>query len=256
MDPEDEEIVKPPPMPKLFHIFVNNVNTKVGHSILEKIGYPYEKNEDDYNTILATKCAGSDLCVPEIVKKIVDPTDLRVMKEVLQDSDVIIYDLQNSKFEDVEFAIKTLKINTGEKQKILILISSVLVWAQTPPRERKDEEEEGGEEVVEGEDDDDEEDKAEDEKEAEEKARLAEKNKAEDQEEEVPKVYVPHSEKLYKYRKTYPRYENMKTLETLCLSAGRSNANLKTYVLCSGILYGKGEDTFNPLFKVNFIVNI
>jgi len=83
MDPEDEEIVKPPPMPKLFHIFVNNVNTKVGHSILEKIGYPYEKNEDDYNTILATKCAGSDLCVPEIVKKIVDPTDLRVMKEVL-----------------------------------------------------------------------------------------------------------------------------------------------------------------------------
>lgn len=41
----------------------------------------------------------------------------------------------------------------------------------------------------------------------------------------------------------------MKTLETLCLSAGRSKPNLKTFVLCSGILYGKGEDTFFPLFK-------
>jgi len=41
----------------------------------------------------------------------------------------------------------------------------------------------------------------------------------------------------------------MKTLETMCLSAGRANPNLKCYVLCSGIPYGKGEDIFFSLFK-------
>lgn len=93
------------------------------------------------------------------------------MKDVLLDSDVIIYDLQTSSFKDVEFAIKTLKINSGDSQKILILISSVLAWALTPPRERKEEDEEGGDEGGEGEDEDEEEDKLEDEREAEEKAR-------------------------------------------------------------------------------------
>lgn len=114
--------------------------------------------------------------VPNIVKKIVDPQNLVTMKEVLLDCDVVIYDLATSKFEEVEFAIKTLKINSVDKEKILIQISSVLVWALTPLREKKDDDEELGEEEAGPEDEDDEEDKIEDEKEAEEKAKQVEKN--------------------------------------------------------------------------------
>lgn len=33
------------------------------------------------------------------------------------------------------------------------------------------------------------------------------------------------------------------------MSAGNSKKNLKTYVLCSGILYGNGEDVFYNHFK-------
>jgi hypothetical protein len=171
MDDEDQEIPKPPPQPRLFHIFCNNVNTIVGTAILEKIGHPYERNLDDHNTIIGTKHETSELPIPSIVKKIVNPKDLNSMKDVLLDSDVIIYDLQTSTFSDVEFAIKTLKINSGDSQKILILISSVLAWALTPPRERREDDEEGGDEGGEGEDEDEEEDKLEDEREAEEKAR-------------------------------------------------------------------------------------
>lgn len=50
---DDEQEAPPPPkLPKLYHIFCNNVNTKVGTSILQKIGYPYEKNLEDYNAII------------------------------------------------------------------------------------------------------------------------------------------------------------------------------------------------------------
>jgi len=41
----------------------------------------------------------------------------------------------------------------------------------------------------------------------------------------------------------------LKALETLCISAGNSKPNLKSYVLCSGILYGNGEDVFYNHFK-------
>lgn len=75
MDDEEQEIIKPPPSPKLFHIFCNNVNTIVGTAILEKIGHPYERNLDDHNIIIGTQDLGSPLPVPAIVKKIVNPRD-------------------------------------------------------------------------------------------------------------------------------------------------------------------------------------
>ena len=82
---------------------------------------PYEKNEDDQNTIIGTKDENSQMEIPKIVRKVVDPKDLNVMKDVLLDCDVIIYDLQTAKFSDVEFAIKTLKINSGDSEKVCFL---------------------------------------------------------------------------------------------------------------------------------------
>lgn len=40
----------------------------------------------------------------------------------------------------------------------------------------------------------------------------------------------------------------MKSLETLCLAAGNKKPNLKSYVLCAGILYGQREFVLRPLF--------
>ena len=63
-------------------------------------------------------------------------------------------------------------------------------------------------------------------------------------------MYIPYSEKDFTLRKPSTKYESFKSLETLCLSAGNSKKNLKTYVLCSGVLYGNGEDVFFKHFKV------
>jgi hypothetical protein len=57
------------------------------------------------------------------------------------------------------------------------------------------------------------------------------------------------TEKDYTLRKPLPKYEMLKSIETMCIAAGNSKPNLKAYVLCSGILYGNGEDIFYNLFR-------
>jgi len=60
---------------------------------------------------------------------------------------------------------------------------------------------------------------------------------------------VRFSETDFTLRKPSQPYAYMKSLETLCLAAGNKKPNLKSYVLCSGILYGQEEFIFKPLFE-------
>ena len=70
-DDDEQSVKKPPPTAKLHHIFMDHVNTMVGRSVLDKIGYPYEKNQDDFNTIVGTTLEGeNDICVlADFIKK-------------------------------------------------------------------------------------------------------------------------------------------------------------------------------------------
>ena len=58
-------------------------------------------------------------------------------EEVLLNSDVIIYDLNDCDLKEAEFVISTLKIHPFKEDKILICISNVMTWASTPPKEKK-----------------------------------------------------------------------------------------------------------------------
>lgn len=78
------------------------------------------------------------------------------MAKVYLDSDVIIYDLNTCNLEEAEFAIKSktlnnllhkhftnilffiiaLKMGDYKDEKILICISNVMVWSNTPPKEK------------------------------------------------------------------------------------------------------------------------
>jgi hypothetical protein len=70
----------------------------------------------------------------------------REFRESILDSDVIIYDLLTNKFEEVDYVIKTLKTSKLTSQKTLIILSSVMTWVNTPPKEQVE-----GEENPEGE---------------------------------------------------------------------------------------------------------
>lgn len=58
-------------------------------------------------------------------------------EEVLLNSDVIIYDLNDCDLKEAEFVISTLKIHPFKEEKVLICVSNVMTWANTPPKEKK-----------------------------------------------------------------------------------------------------------------------
>lgn len=66
----------------------------------------------------------------------------------LSECDLLVYDLHSGNPKDVELALQALKKYNFEEEKVLILISSLMVWNRTPPKMR--EVKEGGGFVEEG----------------------------------------------------------------------------------------------------------
>ena len=56
----------------------------------------------------------------------------------------------------------------------------------------------------------------------------------------------------YLQRRAIPAYQNMKDLENKVLTANKCKESLRTYVLCSGIVYGNGEESFYKFFKTAY----
>lgn len=114
-----------------------------------------------------------------------------------------------------------------KQEKILIFISSVMVWSDTQPKIKK-----------EGDDPDEEPEEADSDPEPE----VEEEQKDAEMDEPAVKIeYLKFTEADYTRRKPLPQYEAIKALETLCISAGNSKDKLKSFVLCAGIQYGMGE---------------
>eukprot|EP00742_Colponemidia_sp_Colp-10_P000791 GILJ01000857.1.p1 GENE.GILJ01000857.1~~GILJ01000857.1.p1 ORF type:complete len:699 (-),score=133.23 GILJ01000857.1:66-2090(-) len=58
-----------------------------------------------------------------------------------------------------------------------------------------------------------------------------------------------YREDEFAQRRPSPAYERMRSVETLAAGIGASKENLKSYVLCAGVLYGMGELKLASLFK-------
>lgn len=118
----------------------------------------------------------------------------------------------------MEEKIKLFKATDLESPKTLIVISSAMVWGDTPPRTEEftpDEEEEESPE-----------------------------------EQKKPKLRkVPYTEEDFTLRRAPPKYQSWKSIETLALSAGQNKHNLSVYVICAGVLYGNGELLLNYHFR-------
>lgn len=131
-------------------------------------------------------------------------------RDAILENDVIIYDLMTNKFEEVDYVIKTLKSSKLTSQKTLVLLSSVMTWVNTPPKEKKEGEEEG---EAEGEGEGEEEEPEEEEPEEAEPEGEEDENKP-----KKPKILF-FKETDYHQRVAHDRFLNMKNLETLALSA-------------------------------------
>lgn len=120
-------------------IFVHNVDTFLGQALVKEL----RRDERGLNRIFGSTLSGK---APSTVKKIFsrdDPKKAQKFKEKLQSVKVVIMDLFSCTLEDLHFAINALKVDikatppkiTGELEQdvVFILISSVMVWADTRP---------------------------------------------------------------------------------------------------------------------------
>jgi hypothetical protein len=55
-------------------------------------------------------------------------------RDKLLESNIVVYDLLSSSFDEVDYAIKTLKTSELDEPKTLVLISSVMSWYNTPAK--------------------------------------------------------------------------------------------------------------------------
>ena len=150
----------------------------------------------------------------------------------------------SSTFEEADHVIKALKTSEYSEEKVLILISSVMSWANTPPKVKKvlEDGEEGEEEQEDEPPDEDEPD--------EEQTSEPEPPEEEPNEDAPPKpVVLTFKEKDFHLRVPSPKFRHLKTLETLALSSVKAQPKLRVYVLLAGILYGNGERIFYDHFK-------
>ncbi|KAF4653227.1 hypothetical protein FOL47_010641 [Perkinsus chesapeaki] len=204
-------------------IFVNNADSYVGNALCADL----QKILDTPTRIYATVKGGDDCQVPSPVKRIVSrrsPTN--ILKAVSQ-SDLAVFDLHTSDLEEVEFVLGRMKSYELEKPLVLVLVSTVMVWAKTKPS------------TVDGSVMDDSVPET-----------LSENASDADQPEEpAVTVFTPAD---WCRRVPSGRYRSWKYLETLAISLN-SVTNITAYVVCPGILYGNGEMTFYDDFRAAWL---
>ena len=207
------------------------MNTHVGQSLVEELRNDHEVDEPvSAHTFVGTLKEDENADVPAGVSRVVRQEKARSFRRHVLDSDVIVYDLLSSNFEEVDHVIKSLKGAEYERDKVLVLISSVMTWVNTTPKESKPTDEgEGPDAVKEGE-------------EGEEQQPLDENG------EPAPRrLFFRESD--FQLRVPSPKFQALKTLETIALSSVKAQPRLRVYVLCAGILYGNGERVFYEHFS-------
>jgi len=140
----------------------------------------------------------------------------REFRDKILDSDIIIYDLLTNDFNEIDYVIKTLKTAKLDKNKKLIILSSIMTWVNTAPKLQKEGEEP---EVVEGE-----EGAAEEEEEEEPEEEEAGDPELDSQGEEKPKPpkVLFFKESDFHLRIPHEKYNLHKNIETLALSAPKA----------------------------------
>ncbi|CAJ1344461.1 unnamed protein product [Effrenium voratum] len=205
-------------------IFINNADSYVGRALCADLRKVYDQENKILGTLSQGAEADAELLESMGVKRVVSRLDKQKYTSDILSCSLVVYDLQSADVEDVEYVIKELKVAELKHDVTFVLISSVMVWANT----RK--------QYVPVKDDEEEEDPVDE----------------EGEEVEVKKRPKELTDADLERRLPSPAHEAWKYLETLTLSLG-SKEKLRPHVVGAGVLYGNGERTFNDLFKAAWL---
>ena len=113
-------------------IFLNNLNSWFSNFIIEEFRTDYLP-ENKIQTIFTGTMDPSGGPLPKLFEP--NYTTIELGYDYSQDvfnNDVFIFNLDDSYLPEVEFVIRGLQNIEIEKEKILILVSNVMTWGETP----------------------------------------------------------------------------------------------------------------------------
>lgn len=195
-------------------IFVNHVDEYIGKHLVADLRSVVGVQNHIFGTLSDPKGK-----VPPVVKRIVPRGDTpRQLLKSLLTCRVVVFDLATADLDELLLLLKVLKITKLEHEMVLILISSVMVWSRT-------------------------------------KKQLVQTDPDAVQEEDgEPLEMMPEGLVSEAFARRLPEssYARWKTAETLVLSLN-AKENLKTHVVCPGLLYGCDETTLFDSFQASWL---
>ena len=201
----------------------------------------------------------------------------------LFNNDIIIYDLNTGNLKEADYIIKGLKTLKIDSEKIVIFMSNIMTWAKTPNKYKTDSEDEiifthPEKEDIKTRNTKDKENES-IKKENSFISNIKEQSKLYEQsfsnsimggmnqsklsikqlqnrsklsmikeEKEENKIIVYYTEKDYLKRKPALKYFEFKYIENEAINLNQKS-NIKSYVICPGIVYGYGEKHFFSFFR-------
>lgn len=229
-------------------LFVSDMDSLLGRAVCAKFGAAQDWD------IAGTRCCTAPTyptdkpAVPFQAGTIVPSfrEDPVAFKTAVLHADVVVCTLRDDTT-DAAAALRILSNSLFDDEKVFILVSSVLTWAETAKALKakaaadvKAEKEAIRKERIEaGEDPEDDEDNEETNN-----NDANSKNDEEGGEEEPPAVFSDSNDHE---RVPHPRYQHWRLLEQATKFA--NSESLHTYVLTAGLLYGMGEESLGGLFS-------
>lgn len=115
--------------------FINNFDTFIGQGLIKEL----IKEDIEEPTLMATYKDITKFEKPKNFKKILKREKPKLSrKKMLEESDVYIYDLHFCDKNDITFVVDCLKNANLEEQKVLIIVSNIMTWANTLKKEKID----------------------------------------------------------------------------------------------------------------------
>ena len=124
---------------KIIKIFLNSMHTWFSNFLIEELRTDYTPKSKIQYSFMGTMDPSGHLPYLFEPKLITIKTGFNFNQEIF-DNDIIIFNLNESNLDEVEFVIKGLNSIKYDKRKTLILISNIMTWANTPRKEFTEEE--------------------------------------------------------------------------------------------------------------------
>jgi hypothetical protein len=120
-------------------IFLNNMNSWFSNFVIESLRTESIQDTKVIKNEFMGTLNNSKMKLPYLFQ----PKEIKIDFNFHYDheiftNDVFIYDLQDSDYKEIEYIIKGLKTLKHSSEKILIIITSIMTWARTPPKIKKE----------------------------------------------------------------------------------------------------------------------